>query len=145
MKHINDSSSVWKDMWLEQVKQGCIPYYMFVARDTGAQDYFAVELVKAWNIFRKAYQGVSGIARTVRGPSMSADPGKVQVLGANRIHGEDVFVLRFIQARNPAWVGRPFFAKFDENAIWVDDLSPAFGREKFFFESGIGDNLFSPN
>jgi hypothetical protein len=39
-------------MWPEQVKPGCIPYYMFIARDTGAQDYFAVEWVKAWNIFK---------------------------------------------------------------------------------------------
>ena len=76
MRHINDSAEVWKTMWKEQVKQGCIPYYMFVARDTGAQDYFAVTLEDAWRVFQKAYQQVSGIARTVRGPSMSADPGQ---------------------------------------------------------------------
>jgi len=27
----------------------------------------------------------------------------------------------------------PFFAKYDENAIWLDDLKPAFS-ENFFFE-----------
>ena len=30
----------------------------------------------------------------------------------------------------------PFFAKYDENAIWLDDLEPAFG-EKFFFEDEL--------
>jgi len=36
---------------------------MFVARDTGAQHYFSVPLVRAWEIFRKAYTQVSGAAR----------------------------------------------------------------------------------
>lgn len=134
MKHINDRAADWKEMWLEQVKLGCIPYYMFVARDTGAQDYFAVELERIWQIYQQAYQQVSGIARTVRGPSMSTDPGKVQILGMNEIMGEKVFTMRFIQGRQPNWVGRPFFAKFDEEAIWLDDLEPAFDKEQFFFE-----------
>jgi hypothetical protein len=30
-------------------------------------------------------------------------------------------------------VDTPFFAKYDENAIWLDDLKPAFS-DKFFFE-----------
>ena len=106
---------------------------MFIDRDTGAQHYYAIPLVKALEIFRKAYQGVSGICRTVRGPSMSCTPGKIQFLGVGNIHNEKVFVPRFIQGRNPGWVPRPFFAKYDENAIWMDTLKPAFG-EKFFFE-----------
>lgn len=134
MRNINDTPEAWADMWKEQVKQGLIPYYMFLARDTGAQDYFSVPLRKSWDIFREAYQQVSGICRTVRGPSMSAGPGKVQILGVNEINGEKVFTLRFIQGRNPDWVHKPFFAKFDENAVWLDELKPAFGEESFFFE-----------
>ena len=133
VRHVNDSPEIWADMWRKQVNLNCIPYYMFIARNTGAQHYFAVPLVKAWEIFRKAYQSVSGVCRTVRGPSMSCTPGKVQVLGANEINGEKVFILRFIQGRNPDWVARPFFAKYDPEAIWMDTLKPAFG-EKFFFE-----------
>lgn len=134
MRNINDKSEIWRDMWKKQVNIGLIPYYMFVARDTGARDYFAVSLENAWNIFRKAYSEVSGVARTVRGPSMSADPGKIQILGISEINGEKVFVLRFLQGRNSDWVHRPFFAKYDEKAIWLDDLVPAFGEEKFFYE-----------
>lgn len=134
LRHINDDSEVWAEMWRKQVKLGCIPYYMFVVRDTGAQHYFGVPLVKAWEIFRKAYRNVSGLARTVRGPSMSATPGKIQVLGVDEIHGEKVIALNMLQARRPDLVMRPFFAKYDDKAIWIDELKPAFWREKFFFE-----------
>lgn len=134
MRNINDSAEAWAYMWRKQVDLGCIPYYMFLARDTGAQDYFAVELDRAWQIFQQSYQQVSGVCRTVRGPSMSAGPGKVQILGITEIHGEKVFALQFLQGRNPDWVCRPFFAKYDPNAVWLDDLYPAFGESKFFFE-----------
>lgn len=134
MNHINNKVEDWVEMWKQQVRLGCIPYYMFVARDTGAQDYFAVTLEDAWKVYKEAYSKVSGIARTVRGPSMSANPGKVQILGINEINNEKVFVLRFIQGRNPNWVGRPFFAKYDPNAIWLTDLVPYSSSEQFFFE-----------
>jgi hypothetical protein len=125
-------------MWKEQVRQGLIPYYMFVARDTGSKAFFEVPLGKTWNIFRKAYRSVSGICRTVRGPSMSANPGKIQVLGVTEVNGEKVFVLRFLQCRNPDLVDIPFFAKYDKKATWFDELEPAFGEEQFFFQK---DNL----
>lgn len=135
MKHINDSADVWSTMWRRQVDLGMIPYYMFLARDTGAQDYFSVPLAKAWHIFRDAYNNVSGICRTVRGPSMSANPGKVQVVGITELQGKKVFCLRFLQGRNPDWVYKLFFAEYDEKAVWIDDLKPAFGDDKFFFET----------
>ena len=136
LAHINDDAEMWAKMWTKQVQLGCIPYYMFVVRDTGAQHYFGVSLAKAQEIFRNAYKKVSGLGRTVRGPSMSATPGKVQVDGLVEINGEKMFSLRFLQGRNEDWVSRPFFAKYDENAIWLDDLKPAFG-EKFFFEEEL--------
>lgn len=137
LKHINDSPEVWAEMWRKQVTLNCIPYYMFIPRDTGAQDYFALPLEKSWNIFRKAYQQVSGVCRTVRGPSMSCTPGKVQLLGVSEIRGEKVFVLRMLQGRNPDWVARPFFAEYNPAAIWMDDLKPAFDEETFFFEDEL--------
>ncbi len=141
LKHINDKPEIWSEMWRKQVNLNCIPYYMFIPRDTGAQHYFAVPLIEAWNIFRNAYQNVSGVCRTVRGPSMSCTPGKVQVLGVSEIPengvSKKVITLRFLQGRNPDWVAQPFFAEYDENALWLDDLKPAFGSEKFFFEEEI--------
>jgi L-lysine 2,3-aminomutase len=138
LAHINDDSAMWAKMWSKQVQLGCIPYYMFVVRDTGAQHYFGIPLVKAHDIFKKAYSSISGLARTVRGPSMSATPGKVHVIGTANINNQKVIVLRFLQGRNPNWVEVPFFAKYDENAIWLDDLKPAFS-EKFFFEEEMNN------
>jgi KamA family protein len=134
LKHINDQPELWSKMWQAQVELGCVPYYMFVVRDTGTHHYFGVDLEEAWNVFRSAYQNVSGLARTVRGPSMSANPGKVQVLGVTKVCGEKVFVLQFLQGRNPDWAGKPFFARYDKNAKWLSELRPAFNEERFFFE-----------
>ncbi|MET0047148.1 MAG: lysine 2,3-aminomutase [Sedimenticola sp.] len=134
LAHINDSADTWVRLWNSQIKLGVIPYYMFVERDTGARHYFEVPLAKAWEIYRQAMQQVSGLGRTARGPSMSAGPGKVEIQGTAEIGGEKVFVLRFIQGRNPDWVQRPFFARYDEEATWLDGLKPALGDERFFFE-----------
>ena len=135
LAHINDDASVWARLWREEVKLGIHPYYMFVERDTGARRYFEVPLVDAWHIYRNAMKDVSGLARTARGPSMSAGPGKVEIQGVTEIQGERVFAMRFIQGRNPDWVQRPFFARYDDTATWLDDLKPAFGDREFFFEA----------
>ena len=137
LAQINNDPDIWARMWREQVRLGVIPYYMFVERDTGPRHYFEVPLVRCWEVFRSAIQQVSGLGRTVRGPSMSATPGKVEVLGVQEVAGEKVFVLRFLQGRDPDWVGRPFFARFDPKATWLDQLEPAFGEDSFFFEDGL--------
>jgi hypothetical protein len=124
-------------MWTAEVKLGAVPYYMFVERDTGAKHYFEIPLARAFDIFNEAYSQVSGLARTVRGPSMSSMPGKVLIDGVEWVGGEKVFVLKFIQARDPSWIGRVFFAKYDPSATWLRDLEPAFGDEEFFFSEGL--------
>jgi hypothetical protein len=68
---------------------------------------------------------------------MSADPGKVQVLGVTEIGGEKVIALRMLQGRNPDWAMRLFFARYDEEAVWLSDLRPAFGDKRFFFEAEL--------
>ena len=65
---------------------------------------------------------------------MSASPGKIAVIGIATIRGEQVFVLTFLQASNPDWTKHVFFAKYDESARWIDELRPAFGAQRFFFE-----------
>lgn len=137
LRNINDKPELWAEMWRKQVDLGCIPYYMFIARDTGAKHYFELPLDRCWQIFRRAYRQVSGLCRTVRGPSMSDNAGKIQVLGVQEIRGEKIFVLRFIQGRNPKWVDVPFFAEYNPKATWFDQLKPAFGDERFFFEEQL--------
>ena len=133
IRSINDDASTWSTMWRTQLRLGLVPYYMFVERDTGPQGYYAVPLVRAAQIYRDAYSSVSGLCRTVRGPSMSATPGKVCVDGVAEIAGQRVFVLHMIQARDPSLVGTPFFAHYDPEAVWLSDLRPAFA-DRFPFD-----------
>ncbi len=139
IRRVNDASHVWADMWRMQVRLGAIPYYMFVERDTGPKNYFEVPLARAYDIFRRAYRRVSGLGRTVRGPSMSATPGKVVIEGVTKIGREEVFVCKFVQARNPEWTNRPFFAKYDPTASWLNDLKPALGEKEFFFTDAMSE------
>jgi KamA family protein len=135
IKYVNDDAETWRELWQREVDLGMVPYYMFVERDTGPNIYFEVPLVRAHQIFSDAFSTVSGLGRTVRGPSMSTSPGKVLVDGITEIAGRKYFVLKFIQARNPAWVNKLFYAEYDENAHWLTELKPAFGEESFFFEN----------
>ena len=144
LRHINDDPQLWSQMWSEGVQMGAIPYYMFIERDTGARRYFEVPLVQAWELFQQAYQSVSGMARTVRGPSMSCFPGKCHVLGVTEIGGVKAFVLEYLQARDPSLVRRPFFAKFDASASWYDDLEPFSVADEPFFISPESDDAVVP-
>ena len=130
IRHINENPADWAELWTTGVRLGAVPYYMFVERDTGPSDYFKLPLARAYDIFQQAYRTVSGLARTVRGPSMSAFRE-----GAGRRHCRSgrrkVFALQFLQARNPDWVRRPFYARFDPLATWLDELQPAFGESAF--------------
>jgi KamA family protein len=167
IRHVNDNSETWVSLWKTGVSLGLIPYYMFIERDTGAQNYFEVQLTRCYEIFSEAYRNVSGLARSVRGPSMSAFPGKVRILGVlslrdimeshllNTVHDRVGFdalgdpdtpmlVCDFLQARDPSWVLKPFFADFDEGASWFDKLRPAFGKEFFFFENDAKDENQHP-
>ncbi len=133
IRNVNDYSDIWAAMWQKQVDLGIIPYYMFVERDTGPRQYFDVPLYRALDIFTRGIRQVSGLGRTARGPSMSCAPGKVLVDGVAEIEGEKVFVLKFLQGRDPKWTNRVFFAHYDEAASWIDELKPAFS-DRFFFE-----------
>lgn len=160
VRHVNDDPEVWSSLWQTGVQLGLIPYYMFVERDTGARSYFEVPLARACEIYRAAYSRVSGLARSAQGPSMSALPGKVRLLGVVTLRelmgagavealgpvtgallpDERFFLCEFLQARDPSLVRRIFCAAYDPEVAWFDQLRPAFGKEKFDFEQGVGDN-----
>lgn len=135
LRNINDAPKTWSDLWVEEVRLGIVPYYQFVARDTGARDYFGVPLVEALEIFREAYRGVSGICRTVRGPCMSTPRGKVQVLDVQELQGEKALLLRYLQTPVAAQVLRTFYAVYDEEAQWFTDLKPLRPQDAAFFQN----------
>ncbi|WP_405782636.1 KamA family radical SAM protein [Streptomyces sp. NBC_00859] len=122
--HVNDDARVWSELWRAELAAGAVPYYLFVERDTGPYDYFKVPLARAVDIFADAYRTLPGLARTVRGPVMSATPGKVVVDGVEETAEGAFFRLRMLQARDPALVGRPFRARYSPDAAWLDELEP---------------------
>lgn len=139
IRHVNNHPAVWSRMWRNQVNLGAVPYYQFMERDTGPKNYFEVPLSRALEIYQTAFREQSGLGRTARGPVMSSTPGKVLVDGVANIHDEKVFVLKFLQGRHPEWSNQVFFAKYDDQATWLSDLSPAFGKTEFFFEKQLED------
>ncbi len=142
LKHINDDAGMWARMWKKQVKMGLVPYYMFAARDTGPKSYFTLTLDESYRIFSKAIRQVSGLARTVRGPSMSTKSGKILVDGISEINGEMFYALKFIQAREPQLVNKVFYAEYDPDAAWITDLKPAFDTDRRFFKGQKSDIEF---
>jgi KamA family protein len=133
VRHVNDDPALWVDLCHAAVRLGAIPYYFFVERDTGPKSYFEVPLVEAHRIYTEAFRTLSGLARTLRGPIMSATPGKVRIVGSTEVLGRSLMVLEFLQARDPQWVGRPFFAEHDPRATWFDQLTPVFDSDRLFF------------
>jgi len=123
VRPVNADPEVWATLWRRQVQLGMIPYYMFVERDTGAHNYFRVPLIRALNIYRQATARLSGLAKTVRGPVMSADPGKVLLDGVLNVGESRYFVLKFLQARDAENINKVFLAVYDEQAAWWDELN----------------------
>jgi L-lysine 2,3-aminomutase len=137
VRTINDAPETWAEMWKMQVRLGVVPYYMFVERETGAERYFKLPLMRALSIYTEAMKATSGLGRTARGPVMSAHPGKVSLDGITEIAGREYLVMSFLQARNPDWCKRPFLAEVNPAATWLSDLRPAFGEPEFFFEQEL--------
>ncbi len=137
LRGINDTPSIWHRTWADQLTLGMVPYYMFVERDTGAAPYFQVPLARALSLYQDAVSGLSGLARTARGPVMSANAGKLHVVGTLEMGSDKYFILNYLRARDQDMVDRPFLAHFDEEAVWVDDLRPASGFEHFLPKSSL--------
>jgi L-lysine 2,3-aminomutase len=124
MNGVNADPATLSALWTREATSGITPYYLFLARDTGGRTPFAVPLVPAARIFRKAISSVDGLARTVRGPAMSTTAGKLLIDGVvepSEPSGTRLS-LRFVQARDPAVVGRPFTALCPAGADWADAL-----------------------
>lgn len=138
LRHVNDDADVWRKNWARQVELGIQPYYMFVERDTGAAHYFAIPLIRAHGIYKEAISRISGLARTARGPVMSTNAGKLQVLGPVTVGGRKAVALTMLQGRDPGWVNSPFLARHSDTATWIDELEPFDPLEPFPFRKAAG-------
>jgi hypothetical protein len=50
--------------------------------------------------------------------------GAAEVDGIAQAGTQEMFVLRYLQARDPRLAGEPFFAGYDPDAAWPDELQP---------------------
>ncbi len=124
IRHINDSSEVWAELWRQQVRLGLVPYYMFVARDTGPRSYFEVPLATGLRIYSEAITRVSGLGRTVRGPIMSADARQGLVRWRRHCRRAGCVRTEDDSRRDPDWANRVFFAHFDPHRRISTSSSP---------------------
>jgi hypothetical protein len=107
---------------------------MFIESNKSPNPCFKIPLAKALHIYQETLRKTSGFSKTLRGPVVTNEPVKLLIDDVAEIAGEKVFVLKFLQSVNPDLVGKTFFAKYDETATRFDQLKPAFGESKFFFE-----------
>jgi L-lysine 2,3-aminomutase len=74
VRGVNDDPDTWATLWRDQVQLGLVPYYMFIARDTGAQHYFKVPLAEALAIYNGGGSRAGG-GKTFSPVSIRALPG----------------------------------------------------------------------
>ncbi|MRX41952.1 lysine 2,3-aminomutase [Flavobacterium sp. LC2016-23] len=119
LRFINNSPETWTRMWEKQVQLNCVPYYMFLPRDTGAQHYFAETLERAHEIYSEAIRNCTGLASTAKGPVMSMTNGKVEILGVK----EDIYTLRYVKHRDDSKTFKVFTAQsISPKPMWIGDL-----------------------
>jgi len=119
LRFINNSAETWTTMWEKQVQLNCIPYYMFLPRDTGAQHYFAETLENAYKLYAEAIRNCSGLASTAKGPVMSMTNGKVEILGVQ----DNLYTLRYVKHRDHTKTFKVFTAEpVKPGPMWIDDL-----------------------
>ncbi|MEO6176436.1 MAG: lysine 2,3-aminomutase [Flavobacterium circumlabens] len=119
LRFINNSPETWTKMWEKQVHLNCIPYYMFLPRDTGAQHYFAETLERAHEIYTEAIRNCTGLASTAKGPVMSMTHGKVEILGVK----DDLYTLRYVKHRDDSKTFKVFTAQsISPKPMWIGDL-----------------------
>jgi len=104
-----------------------VPCEMMMQHVTGPAVQYRVPLARAHRIFAAAYSGVAGLARTVRGLVIPDGHGILCVDGIAQAGVQKMFVLRYLQARDPHLAGKPFFAAYDPEAAWPGQLQPAAG------------------
>lgn len=125
LRHINDDSAAWAQMWKKQVSLGMIPYYMFIERETGPYDYFQIPLAEGYQLYQKAIIESGSFAKTITGPVMSASKGKAHIMGIldNPANGNRYFMMQYVRHRDYTKTYQPFLMEYDEEATWIDQLS----------------------
>jgi lysine 2,3-aminomutase len=116
---VNDDADVLRELFETTASVGCPQYYLFQCRPTRGNEAFSVPIVRGWELFSRAREGASGLARRARF-CMSHESGKIEIAGVD----DDHIYLRYHRAKNPADHDRVIVCRRDDDALWFDDLTP---------------------
>lgn len=122
IRGVNDDAETLSEMWRQLSFVGCPPYYLFQGRPTAGNEPFELPIVAGWRIYQDAVTRGSGLAGRVRF-AMSHETGKIEVAGVD----DDNIYFRYHRARNAANRGQFFVCQRDDDAYWLDQLTPAPG------------------
>ncbi|MEL6534064.1 MAG: lysine 2,3-aminomutase, partial [Bacteroidota bacterium] len=119
---INDTAKDWSTLWKAQVRQGMVPYYMYMEADHNREHCFRVPLAKALAIFQQAQTHTTGLARTVRGPVFMNDVHRIRLDGIVEIGREKFFSLKCLQSPYEEMEGQIRLIPYDANTKSAGDL-----------------------
>jgi len=122
IRGVNDDSETIATLFRTLSYIGCTPYYLFQGRPTAGNEPYETPIVRGWEIFSKAVEQGSGLARRARFV-MSHETGKVEVLAVD----EQFIYLRYHRAKDPALRGRFMIFHRDDQAQWLNELEPVVG------------------
>jgi lysine 2,3-aminomutase len=122
IRGVNDDPEVLAEMYRTLSFIGVPPYYLFQGRPTAGNEPYEVPIVEGYRIFEEAKRRVSGLAKRARF-CMSHATGKIEIVG---VDAERIY-LRYHRAKNPADEGRFIVCHRDDEAYWLDQLTPVDG------------------
>jgi len=121
---INDSPEILAELWQRQVDLGLVPYYLFLESDSESRQYYKIPFDKAFGIFKEAQKKVSSLSKTVQGPVIMHNAGKILMQGILRFAGKPMFLFKHIEHPDPEMVGEQFLAESDSEITHVHQLKP---------------------
>jgi len=117
LKGVNDDPETIAELFNRLSYIGVPPYYLFQGRPIAGNRAFKIPLREGCEIFEKAKEKMSGLAKRAR-YIMSHATGKIEIVGF--LDGR--IVLKYHQAKDPQNLGRLFALPYWEGACWLDDL-----------------------
>ena len=120
IRGVNSRAETLKELLNELSYLGVPPYYVFHCRPTQGNESYSMSVERGYQIFLKAQQGASGLARRAR-YSMSHATGKVEVAGLTDEH----VIFRYHRAADPARQGKTLVFRRNPEAEWFDDYPEA--------------------
>jgi lysine 2,3-aminomutase len=116
LRGVNDKPEVIGELFGRLVRNGVVPYYLFICRPTTGNESYILSIEKALDVFEDARRGLHGLARQAR-LCMSHKTGKIEVVGKT----ETKIIFRYHRTPDPLDCGRVMVFESDPTATWFDD------------------------